>query len=87
LPAIEFAVQISNNRCRSPLRTASAADGAELAKQRLDVEFDCVLGDAEPARRGLVAESIGDCGQHVGFGEHSRLPLAWHDQRIVLGFG
>ena len=19
--------------------------------------------------------------------EHSRLPLAWHDQRIVLGFG
>src|SRR6266481_6637126 len=44
-----------------------AADGTKLAKQRLDVEFDGMLGDAEPARRGLVAEPIGDCRQHLSF--------------------
>ena len=44
-----------------------AGHGAKLTKQRLDVEFDRVLGNAEPARRGLVIEPIGDCDQHLGF--------------------
>src|ERR1700737_955946 len=47
--------------------SVGAGDGTKLAKQRLDVEFDSVLGDAEPARRGLVAKPIGDCGQHLSF--------------------
>ena len=57
-----------------------AGDGTKLAKQRLDVEFDGVLGDAEPARRGLEigrgsapggVSAIGQMGR-FGTGRKSR---------------
>ena len=72
----------------SPLARQAAdrdAQGVSISRQLAAISSDlsylapditrAILDGRQP--RDLTAELLG----------HSRLPLAWHDQRIVLGFG
>jgi len=49
---------------------------AHLDSVKLTMPTQAILDGRQP--RDLTPEKLL---------EHSRLPLAWHDQRIVLGFG
>jgi Resolvase, N terminal domain len=63
--------------CRSPWRTASAhpiSRGVRLSYLAPDIT-QAILGGRQP--RGLPVDKLLAL---------SRLPLAWHEQRLVLGF-
>src|SRR5437762_9997345 len=72
----------AGNLCRAIFQYRSAADGScenatpvRLSYLAPDIT-QAILDGRQP--RDLTPEKLL---------EHSRLPLAWHDQRIVLGFG